>query len=32
MIDKLEGNPLFGHIYLSQTLRSDAANLANLLD
>ena len=32
MIDKLEGNSLFGHIYLSQTLRSDAANLANLLD
>lgn len=32
MIEKLSGNRLFGYIYLSQTLRSDAANLANLLD
>ena len=32
MIEKLSGNPLFGYVYLSQTLRSDTANLANLLD
>lgn len=32
MIEKLSGNPLFGYIYLSETLRSDTANLANLLD
>ena len=32
MIEKLEGNPLFGYVYLSETLRSDTANLANLLD
>lgn len=32
MIDKLSGNSLFGYIYLGQTLRSDTANLANLLD
>lgn len=32
MIDKLYGNPLFGYVYMSQTLRSDTANLANLLD
>lgn len=32
MIDKLSGNPLFGYVYMSQTLRSDTANLANLLD
>ena len=32
MINKLSGNPLFGHIYLGETLRSDTANLANLLD
>lgn len=32
MIEKLKGNSLFGYIYLSETLRSDTANLANLLD
>ena len=32
MIEKLSGNPLFGYVYLSETLRSDTANLANLLD
>lgn len=32
MIEKLSGNKLFGYIYLSETLRSEAANLANLLD
>ena len=32
MIDRLKGHPLFGYIYLSQTLRSETANLANLLD
>ena len=32
MIDKLFGNPLFGYIYLGQTLRSETANLASLLD
>lgn len=32
MIDKLTGNNLFGYIYLSETLRSETANLANLLD
>lgn len=32
MINKLKGNPLFGYIYLGETLRSDTANLANLLD
>ena len=32
MIDKLSGNPLFGYVYMSQTLRSETANLANLLD
>lgn len=32
MIEKLEGNSLFGYVYLSKTLRSDTANLANLLD
>ena len=32
MIDKLSGHHLFGYVYMSQTLRSDTANLANLLD
>lgn len=32
MVEKLSGNRLFGYIYLSETLRSEAANLANLLD
>ena len=32
MIEKLSGNKLFGYVYLSKTLRSEAANLANLLD
>ena len=32
MIERLTGNELFGYIYLSQTLRSATANLANLLD
>ena len=32
MIDRFSGNRLFGYVYLSQTLRSEAANLANLLD
>lgn len=32
MIEKLSGNPLFGYVYLSETLRSETANLANLLD
>ena len=32
MIERLTGNELFGYVYLSQTLRSATANLANLLD
>lgn len=32
MIERLTGNKLFGYVYLSQTLRSATANLANLLD
>ena len=32
MIDKLSGHHLFGYVYMSQTLRSNTANLANLLD
>ena len=32
MIEKLSGNPLFGYVYLDETLRSETANLANLLD
>lgn len=32
MIERLSGNPLFGYVYMSQTLRSETANLANLLD
>ena len=32
MIEKLSGNPLFGYVYLNETLRSETANLANLLD
>lgn len=32
MIERLTDNKLFGYIYLSQTLRSETANLANLLD
>ena len=32
MIDKLSGNKLFGYVYLNETLRSETANLANLLD
>lgn len=32
MVDKLTGNKLFGYVYFKETLRSQAANLANLLD
>jgi predicted ribonuclease YlaK len=32
MISRLQGNPLFGYVYLPVTHRSDVANLANLLD
>ena len=32
MIERLRGNELFGYVYLSKTLRSPTANLANLLD
>ena len=32
MIERLSGHPLFGYVYLSETLRSNTANLANLLD
>lgn len=32
MIERLTGNELFGYVYLSKTLRSATANLANLLD
>ena len=32
MIDKLGGNPLFGHVYMPKTERSSVAELATLLD
>ena len=32
MLEKLNGNPLFGYVYLPKTERGDVANLANLLD
>lgn len=32
MIDKLSGNPLFGHVYMPKTERSSVAELATLLD
>lgn len=32
MIEKLSGNSLFGYVYLNETLRSETADLANLLD
>lgn len=32
MIDRLSGNPLFGHVYLPHSVRSEAASLADLLD
>ena len=32
MVKKLSGNPLFGYVYLNETLRSETANLANLLE
>lgn len=32
MIEKLSGSRLFGYVYLNETLRSETANLANLLD
>ena len=32
MIERLSGNRLFGYVYLGETLRSQTANLANLLD
>jgi len=32
MINRLSGNPLFGHVYLPHSVRSEAASLADLLD
>lgn len=32
MIERLTGNPLFGHVHLTQSVRSAAASLADLLD
>ncbi len=32
MVDRLQGNPLFGYVYLATSHRSAVANLSNLLD
>jgi len=32
MVDRLQGHPLFGYVYLPTTHRSQVANLSNLLD
>lgn len=32
MVDRLQGNPLFGYVYLPNSHRSEVANLSNLLD
>lgn len=32
MVDRLQGNPLFGYVWLPLTERGEVANLANLLD